>query len=357
MAPGSSIIPALHDWTEDEVLNRLARSSPDVWGYMIEETGVLNSISLSRQPSSSAGGLDRLSNETLILILSHLDLQSLCRFMAVSFRAKEMVESMPIYRNLVKHASPTLIVLGQTNLAGYHTVLDLHTAMSSEDCVSCHRFGAFLFLPTCERSCLNCLHRNMRFWVLPAKEAHDIYGIPKKDTHRLPGMMSNKIGNKRGRRKKLISVKLARELGLAIHGSQQAMTNWVLQSGKMGNNLNQYNWWAEAGEKLLEWNTDDPLPPPRSACWGSASMRFPHLRRDQTVDPGYWCEGCRFRRGKISQASNYSHGMDYIGKSPEEEKELEIRHREELRDWSTSGLKKHVLTCVGAQELASLPIV
>ena len=336
-------------------MSRLSRNSPDVWNCMIEETGVVNSISLSRKPSSSAGDLDRLSNETLILILQHLDLRSLCRFMVTSFRVKEMVESMFIYRNMLKHASPTLIVLGKTNLASYHSVLDLYSAMLSGDCVSCHRFGAFLFLPTCERACLNCLHRNMRFWVLPAKEAQEIYGIPQKETHRLPGMMSVKIGKLRGRRRKLVSVRIARELGLAIHGSQQAMTNWALQSGKMGKNLNQYRWWAEAGDKLLEWNTDDPLPPPRSTCWGSASMRFPHLRRDQTIDPGYWCEGCRFRRGQISQVSNYSHGMDYIGRSPEEEKELEVRHREELRDWSRPGLTKHVLTCTGAQELASLP--
>ena len=137
MASGSPTTPALQDWTEDEVMSRLSRNSPDVWNCMIEETGVVNSISLSRKPSSSAGDLDRLSNETLILILQHLDLRSLCRFMVASFRAKEMVESMLIYRNMLKHASPTLIVLGKTNLASHHSVLDLHSAMSSGDCVSC----------------------------------------------------------------------------------------------------------------------------------------------------------------------------------------------------------------------------
>ena len=345
-----------HDWPEDEVLRRLARSTPDVWDSMLEETGAVNGITLSRNPSSSAGDLDKLSSETVILILQHLDLQSLCKFMTASFRAKELVESMLAYQNLLKHASTALIVFGKTHLAGHHTSLDLHATLLSEECVSCHRFGAFLFLPTCERACLDCLHRNMRFWVIPAKEARETYGIPQKEMHRLPGMMSIPFGKRRGRRKKLVSVKVALELGLAIHGSRQEMTTWVMQSGKLGDKLNEYSWWAEAGESLLEWNTEDPMFPPRSTCWGSASIRFPHLRRDQTVDPGYWCEGCRFWRKKISKVSNYSHGMDYIGKSPEDEKELEVRHRQELRDWSKVGLIEHALTCPGAQELASLPV-
>ena len=353
MASDPSAVPALQDWTDDELMRRLARNSPDVWDPMLEETGTINSLNLRCKSPSSAGDLDRLSNETIVLALQHLDLQSLCRFMATSFRAMEIAESLPLYRHLLRHASPALIVLGKTNLASYHTVSDLYAAISSEECASCHRFGAFLFLPTCERACLNCLHRNMRFWVLPAKEAQQTYGIPQKEMHQLPTMMSIQVRKQRGRRKKFVSVKLARELGLKIHGSPQEMTAWVLQSGKLGNNLNQYSCWAEAGETLLEWNNDDGrMPPPRSTCWGSASVRFPHLRRDQRVDPGYWCEGCRFRRQQISEVSNYSHGMDYIGKSPEEEKELERRHRDELRDWSRPLLKEHVFCCLGAQELS-----
>lgn len=352
-------VPSLLDWTEDEVISRLSRSSPDVWDSMIEETGVVNGITLGRQPSSSAGELDKLSSEALVLILQHLDIQSLCRFMVASFRTKEVVDSMLMYQNLLKHAPSTLVILGKTHLAGCHSVLDLHAALLAADCVSCHQFGAFLFLPTCERACLDCLHRNMRFWVLPAKEAQETYGIQQKEAHRLPGMMSVPVGRRRGgRRRKLVSVRLARELGLAIRGSQQEMTAWVMRSGRVGARLNEYSWWAEAGagSTLLDWNAEEPLRPPTSSCWGFASMRFPHLRRDQAVDPGYWCEGCRFRRRQISAVSEYSHGMDYICKSPEEEKELEERHRRELREWSRSGLKEHVLTCAGALELANFPV-
>lgn len=354
-ASNPSPVLALCDWTVDQVMRRLARSSPDVWDSVLEETGVVNGLNLSRNPPSSAGDLDKLPSETLLLTLQYLDFQSLCNFMATSLHAKEMVESMLMYQNLLAHASTALIVVGKMNLASHYSVLDLHATMLSHNCVSCHQFGSFLFLPTCERACLSCLHRNMRFWVLPVKEAQEIYGIQQKEVHRLPSMISFPITRRRGRRKKLVSVKLARELGLAIHGSQQAMANWVMQSGKLGNRVNQYSWWADAGETILDWNTDDPIPPPTSSGWGSASIRFPHLGRDQTVDPGYWCEGCRFWRRKISEASNYSHGMDYIGRSPEEEKELEARHRKELREWSWSGLREHILTCPGAVELASLP--
>ncbi|TPX11405.1 uncharacterized protein E0L32_007824 [Thyridium curvatum] len=345
--------PPISGWTVDEVVKRLARSSPDVWDAMPEETGSLNGISLSRNPPSSAGDLDKLSSESLFLIMESLDFQSLCSFMAASFRTKELVESMVPYQDLLKSASSTLIVLGKANLAGHHKVRDLHSALLSEGCVSCRRFGAFVFLPTCERACLSCLHRNMRFWVLSVKEAQDAYGIPQKEAQQLPGMMSLPVERRRGRRRKLVSVRLARDLGLKIHGSQQKMTSWVMQSGKMKSQLNLYSWWAEAGEKLLDWNTDDPLTPPMSSYFGFASIRFPHLYRDQTVDPGYWCEGCRFWRQQISELSNYSHAMDYICATPEDEKELARRHNEELREWSRSGLREHVLTCPGAQELAS----
>lgn len=71
---------------------------------------------IRRDSKSSIGILDRLSLEILQWVLDLLVFQSLSRVSRSSLLAKSVVESLPLYCDLMEHAPQTLNALGLTDL-------------------------------------------------------------------------------------------------------------------------------------------------------------------------------------------------------------------------------------------------
>jgi hypothetical protein len=138
--------------------------------------------------TSSAGSLDSLPLELLHSICASLDFQSLSRLSRTSLRGKAIVESLPAYRDLMKYAPYTLNALGKTGLISVHSPTMLHAALHSENCVSCGEYGAFLFLPTCERVCYECLQRNASFWVVSTRQARKYFNLTERQLKSEPYM-------------------------------------------------------------------------------------------------------------------------------------------------------------------------
>ena len=216
------------------LIKRFSWRSNHIMASMIRVQGSIRPIVLSEDPESiSIGALDTMSTELLCMIFNLLDIQSLSRFARVCRRGKRAVEFLPAYRDLTKHASTALIALNQTKLITAHPIAFVYTACLSESCIACKNYGPFLFLPTCERCCSNCLREDHSLWVISSDLARICFGVFPQDLCQIPavwtllgayGVDPTAIREKPA---KLFSLKMVKNLGIAIHGSQLAMDEFV----------------------------------------------------------------------------------------------------------------------------------
>ena len=319
--------------------------------------------------SSSLGQLDKLPVELLQVLLGLLDLRSISRLSRVSLRGHAIVRSFPTYRDLLKYASHTMAALGWTGSIRYHSATTLHRELSSQSCVSCGYFGAFLFLPTCERCCYECLSRNHSLWVVPpalAKKCFDLNDCQIKDIpiiRSVPGVY--KIGfhreMTRTRRLNLVSVKSAKALGIKVHGSTANMPDWSSLCRP----------WASSTKNLkennyLRWLQDAPMQPldgdpvmlpaqphtPNDNYCGMASTPFPSIL-DGQLESGLWCRGCEWACEELLYADEQEIEVA-LGYSvpPDCEPEsilLGLKHRAR----SKMEFARHVQNCYGVKKLAA----
>lgn len=258
---------------------------------------------LPRTLTSPLGLLDALPTELQRLILNSADFQTLVRFARVCHQAKTMVDSLLSYQDMMKHAPTTLMALSQSKLITVHAAGTIHAALHSDKCVFCQKFGPFLFLPTCQRCCYECLRRERFLRVVPARMAGDCFGVSRKDLRQIPMMLGipgqyawcrtitsqTKCG--------YFSVKQAEELGISIHGSREAMESFVSKSRKVRNHERLLVRWLSGttpdSEPQLSSTFAMDFNAPRDNFSGTASVNFPSLRPDGELEDGLWCYGCR----------------------------------------------------------------
>ena len=290
-----------------------------------------------------------------------LDFRSLSRLSRVSLQGNEVVTSLPAYRNLIEHALHALAALGHTRLISLHSANALYGTLLSEQCISCGEYGAFLFLPTCERCCYECLCSNQSLWVIPTTLARKCFDLTLSQLKQLPIMQSIPgvyfVGHKisRQRQLKLTSVKAAKELGIMIHGSTKNMAENLTARRSGGITEKEYH--------TFRWLQNAPLQPlcqdlsrlptegniPNDDCCGMASVPFPSLLKNSTLENGLWCRGCdliferyRFRLLALNVVSDlvppgYDAFRIFLG--------MQCRAR------SNAGFLEHITHCHGAREL------
>lgn len=130
----------------------------------------------------------------------------------------------------------------------------------------------------------------------------------------LPGVYS--VGQRISRLRcvRLISVRDAEELAITVHGSMEYVTRLACTrpaTGASEKALKDYytlKYLIEAPLQPLQLNPSKILSegnaPPDDYC-GMASMHFPSLFLDNTLEIGLWCRGCEwafesYSRGKLS---------------------------------------------------------
>ena len=304
--------------------------------------------------SSSLGSLESLPLEMLHIIFAALDLRSLSRMASTCLRGVAVVEALPQWRDLVKHAPGAMAALGRTQLTRHHTVTTLHDALSSADCASCGAYGAFLFLPTCERCCYECLWRNQSLQVIQLALAKKAFGLSAAQIEKLPimrgipGKYWVRYQISRSRPQRLVSVKAAKILALQVHGSKEDLARQLEPFRASGPPSPAY-------VKLHQLQRA-PLKPlgPLSALdqrkdlrgndefCGMASIPFACCLAGKQVEHGIWCLGC-----KRANHDGPDRSLD----------PLETRY---LRDslgkmvyvaWSTNDFLEHIKRCKGAVQL------
>lgn len=308
---------------------------------------------------SSIGPLDTLPTELLQMILNSLDFQSLSRFARVSHQAKAMVESLPSYHGMMTHASTALIALSQTKLITFHSAATMYAALLSDRCISCQKYAAFLFLPTCERCCHQCLCQERSLRIISLRMAGICFGLSPKELGQIPIMLSipgrytmrQEITTRR--RVRLVSLKQAKELGIFFHGSQEATKRAGVLEKTRKLSLRQLHlaqWLADSLSDSEPRNSSTPaqyIDAPDDNFGGMASIGFPSLRPNAGLENGLWCFGCqinydRYRRRELeSERQLYNSGVDLLGFFSGMVYEARSR----------SGFLEHVRDCRGARDL------
>lgn len=235
--------------------------------------------------------LESLPFEIIYMVFNNLDFQSLEVLRRLSFRTREVVHSFPAHQDMTARAPDVLRALSHIGIISHFTAARLSGALYADRCVVCNDFGPYLFLLTLSRCCLNCLDNDLRLRVTTIPEAMTCYGLTKNDLRSLlTGQDLSRPDERKGVR--YVSADDARALGIATHGSAEAMDHFSR---------------AEFERKTVEYESGRRATKPRSLALNShdprdrnqydVSTAFPYFDPgSKRVELGIWCKGCKDRR-------------------------------------------------------------
>ncbi|KXT08083.1 hypothetical protein AC579_10448 [Pseudocercospora musae] len=319
-------------------------------------TGVEHNASAT----TSLGNLDKLPLELVHWILSMLDVQTLSRITRTCMRGIAVVESLLEYRDLVRYAPQAIAALGSTKLLHRYSAHALYTALRSASCWSCGDFGPFLFLPTCDRCCYECLSRNQSLWAIPcseAQEAFDLCAASIKNLpllHSLPGRYHVKHSVTSKRRLQLVSVRAAKELAIKQGKSVEYLKHYIQNRRIAGLPLDKYyklRWLLEAplqapGNSILFQPTQANVP--NDKFCGMASVPFPSLSTGSRIENGLWCLGCE--KACREWSPNRPHAaLSHLVASGVDVKRTLYTMQHVAR--SEKEFVEHITKCAGAKEM------
>ncbi|KAI1312068.1 F-box domain-containing protein [Xylaria venustula] len=346
-----------------KVLSRLSHRRENPLNSMIPISNPPKPIEANlRNRASSLGILDRLPLELPHEVLRDLDFQSAIRFSRVSAQGRNVLYHFPAYRDVIKHAPHALAALSQTKLLHLHSASKLHNALRAERCATCPEYGAYLFLPTCERCCWPCLYYKPTRQVVPRTFAAKIFALSPKMVQQLPVMFSvpgpygsTRKGTYKSRR--LFSVSAAKELVISIYGSAGNAKEAILRKRSNRQTLDEARYLQAIFsdytclDSLMA--TDEQIERV-DLYFGMASIPFPSLTPPGIVEHGLWCKGCEWTWGQdIGRDRLPAYVISSI--VPTNCHPGRVLYGMMNRAYSRIGFFAHIRHCYGAQQLLAGP--
>lgn len=263
----------------------------------IDKPATAPSLERKSEPSGSLGQLDDLPLELLHNIFAMLDFKTLSHVQKTCLRGISVVESLPEYRDMVKHAPGALTALGKTQLIRHHSATTLHSALLCSDCHCCGEYGAFLHLPTCRRCCYKCLWNHPRNWMMSISEAKACFGVTDhqlKGLHimrSMPGKYFVRHSVQRQRPIRLVCVEDVKRLAIEEYGDEH-LIDGELEGPRISNpDYYHYRWLRAAPLQTPQPATAEYSSPTQCRTndmyCGMASIAFPHLTTTRSVDLGF----------------------------------------------------------------------
>jgi hypothetical protein len=308
---------------------------------------------------SSFGLLELLPPELLSSILRMLDVQSIVRLSCTSVSGNLIVRSHQPYRDLLALAPEALSALSRTWLLNVYSAPEIHAALRAERCFICSQYGAFLFLPTCERCCWDCLYSSPLTRLITPRQIMEYFGLNTEQVEQLTTLrvtagkyLSTNEPDPRGQ--KVIAVKAARDVGLPMPGPLEEMDD-----EEASDFLDEQR--LITGYHILDADAEeppgdrDPLRVPSRGDmlpdhhFGMGAVPFPSVSEPGKREDGLWCKGCdityfRYLSGLVPwivQAALVPAGC----------KSDRVLAGMSERAYSEAGLLEHIKHCWGAHEL------
>ncbi|KAF5634192.1 hypothetical protein F52700_5912 [Fusarium sp. NRRL 52700] len=126
-------------------------------------------------PSADMNLFEKLPSDVMNSILCLLDLESFLSFRNVNAKAHSLTENVLDCKEVIVHGSAAVVNLARTGLSGHFTIGEIHLALTSPKCGICEGYGSLLFLPTCTRTCHECLRTSPRMAMTTTEEILPFY--------------------------------------------------------------------------------------------------------------------------------------------------------------------------------------
>ncbi|KAK7963502.1 hypothetical protein PG996_008807 [Apiospora saccharicola] len=334
--------------------------------------------------SSSFGILGRLPPELMLNIVAQMDFLSIVHFSQVCVQANGYVRSCNELRDVLRFVPEAVKALGIIGVLSLHSVATLYDAMRAEECATCGDTGPFLFLPTCQRCCEWCRKYYPSLQLMFRSQAGKYCALTQQETDSLPTVHVRRVWVKQGGGPRsgdawtihgqAVVAQTARDRSLSVHGSwlrakQAVMARCVGPAARL---TGQYWTKAHRARPRFDWFTSEirvgePRQVPRRVTLDNyatmATMPFPTLTEDQTLEDARWCEGCVRTRAQFWDY-RYHHFTE-IGANiqeamrasiPKEYRTVAYRPSVVLfglpdRAWSRESFERHIRDYPGAQTL------
>ena len=270
----------------------------------LERTCPLDNSRIYAAPKHDLGQLDLLPLEILQATLVQVDLRTLTGLRRVNRRARQVISSIPDYRNIVNHSPTTLRACLSIETAKFTTPEGLWNILTTATC-SCGRLGSYISLLTFQRLCFRCVLSQGARPISPAGAVRTC-GITRAVAdslpcmHSLPGHYSEKERRYR-KRERLVDTTVAWQAGITKHGSEQAMKSYVLHKTAQAHARYLRQWEeAQADKKHKRVRRPKPLLPDPWGTGPSEVKRFMAIveapwinKADMSVHWGRVCLGCQ----------------------------------------------------------------
>ncbi|KAF4465043.1 F-box domain-containing [Fusarium albosuccineum] len=374
---------ALETLGSEAIISRLSDANPVVQPFF-DPTKMPALFKLPPYRSSSIGPFEKLPIELSQEILNDLDLQSLSRLSCASFGFKKLVECLPAYRDLLTIASIAVIELSEARLLGVHSAELLWHALRTDRCDFCPRFGAYLFMLTCRRCCLDCLDLNPTLRVIPLDEAKGYFGLMTEHLEHLQTMIYWKENASLPYHRVpeiMVSESSARELWMSLAGkpeytlsnTMKAARRRVLNEMEHRVNFQLFiKYWDSHPDSVASSGSDfeensvsdprhcvfwDPLALPFQPLFMPDDPRpvhrevaaFPWLHSGQIVENGLWCKGCRHTFERYS--SGQLDFQELCRHPPPGRARLSVLRSRARRAMTRAEFLDHIKSCFGARQI------
>ena len=251
-------------------------------------------------PTHGLGTPEQLPLELLQIILVSLDLKPLTDFRRVNRQARQVVDSIPQYNQIIQHAPISIRAILSIESGDWISCQTLYQKLCTDACDICGHFGGYLYLITCRRVCFLCFNVRSTYRPLLKVSAAREFGLRKEDFANLPQMrclpgVYSPLGATYRRRFTFVDHDAARQAGITLHGSVEEMDRYAKQLE--AERLQKY---PEPG--LLRDSQRIRRNRPRDGFNGFSvnAQRFLGVIRAPVIDArqgstewGVYCEGCK----------------------------------------------------------------
>lgn len=251
------------------------------------------------------GALDLLPQELLVIVLHHLDLQTLTDFRRINHQARRSVDAVPEYSLCVCHAPNAVRGMLCLGSARFNTCRGLYEKICTPNCDKCGDFGGYIYLITCRRVCFNCFTEETSYLPLLRSDVLRKFGLESKQLDDIP-----QIRSRPGRYSPtarifhesvtLIDHDLARHSALAMHETEGSMEEVVATRLQAQKDIFQKR---QASYESGGCRGKKPRAPRTRDAYDARSgnpYRFMAVvpapfydRRTKTTTEGFYCLGCR----------------------------------------------------------------
>lgn len=318
------------------------------------------------------GIFSRVPPEMIWRILPHLDLLSVSNLSRVCRYLRSAVLKSPMLKFVFQTMPAVIKVLAKINLLKWHTMNDLVVELSQLHCRTCGGYASSVFLPTCERTCMNCLVWNPDFSLIVVPAIESAFNFTPETVRELPIVRTIVQRGQWTSRPTSVEhhvtpIKCAIAKAFEVHGdvegivrAAQEIVPWAYH-GLKPSEVTLAQMRRHISNECLALNYNAFLEPhagmsthaAMEVYMGRGSMDYPYLPPVNTTAPDLgFCRGC-LEALSIPYPFNREH-IDYMGYpvsvTPGDATMLLTKRARVYMTWDDL-VKNHLPRCLGAHML------